>query len=482
MNTKLGQKHPKTGLTLDEFEHISSLADGAHLGAAVVVPPDIHRFEIYGASGSLETEKVRACFFAKGLPFVAKELDLAAGGNFDPNYARIRLVGLGQRVPYDACRWDGCKWDPFGATTMVDRQERRVIVNAGDIVEYMDRESCHAFGMYVDEHTHEAGKNSILEGRRKVWGWPVKWTFERIAMVRRQTRKVDELPLESLWFCGAARPPHVARFFAAPAHGAAQIAALRDHLRNGVECPLSAWHGFEYPDVKKKFDAPLREHYERELERRTAFWGGARHDAATYADAVEKVRRLIRDLDEDLTGWRVGGSKPGKNGGEPEPQGPWLGGDKLSVADAYWHVACVRLTGLGLGRMFDTHESTAAYSRRLLHQESLRKATYLWLGRDAFPLPALEPLVRAHGGRLAAERHRLAVLKAAGANGDAADVARAVAGYASRGGFGSIAFVVLVALLAWAGRSLAGGSSAAARPPPPRESGRDAADAPREAV
>lgn len=138
MNTRIGEKNKPTGLTLDEFEVIAAAAT-ATATPAVVCPPDIHRFEVYGCSGSLETEKVRAAFYAKGLPFIAKELDVARGANFDPAYARLRLIGLGLRVPYDAPRWDGCKWDPFGVTTLVDRQERRVIVNGADIIERVRR-------------------------------------------------------------------------------------------------------------------------------------------------------------------------------------------------------------------------------------------------------------------------------------------------------------------------------------------------------
>ena len=44
-------------VSLDEFEEIAA---AAHLTATktVVCPPDIHRFEVYGTSGCLETEKV----------------------------------------------------------------------------------------------------------------------------------------------------------------------------------------------------------------------------------------------------------------------------------------------------------------------------------------------------------------------------------------------------------------------------------------
>ena len=41
---------------------------------------------------------------------------------------RLRLLGVGLRVPYDAPGWDGCKWDPFGTTTLVDREKRVVVV------------------------------------------------------------------------------------------------------------------------------------------------------------------------------------------------------------------------------------------------------------------------------------------------------------------------------------------------------------------
>ena len=45
-------------LSLDEFEEIAA---AAHVTASktVVCPPDIHRFEVYGSSGCLETEKAR---------------------------------------------------------------------------------------------------------------------------------------------------------------------------------------------------------------------------------------------------------------------------------------------------------------------------------------------------------------------------------------------------------------------------------------
>ncbi|KAH8096571.1 hypothetical protein JL720_3950 [Aureococcus anophagefferens] len=102
--------------------------------------------------------QVRAAFFAKGLPFVAGS-SAPGGANFEPAYVRLRLLGVGLRTPYDAPGWDGCKWDPFGVTTLVDREKRVVVVvNAADIVEYMDAESCNASGMYVDEYMLNAGR------------------------------------------------------------------------------------------------------------------------------------------------------------------------------------------------------------------------------------------------------------------------------------------------------------------------------------
>ncbi|KAH8056684.1 hypothetical protein JL721_9967 [Aureococcus anophagefferens] len=335
--------------SLDEFEEIAA---AAHVTASktVVCPPDIHRFE------------VRAAFFAKGLPFVARELDVPGGANFEPAYVRLRLLGVGLRTPYDAPGWDGCKWDPFGVTTLVDREKRVVVVNgagqeseipnfkgsylgrfplvvnAADIVEYMDAESCNASGMYVDEYMLNAGKMSLISGARSVWGWPITWPFERRHLVKKAARL---------------------------------------------------------------------------LERTAAYWADRKHDGPAFARAVEATRRLIRDLDEDLVKFKVG--KKSDDGGEadaPQGVGEWLGGDKLSVGDCYWHVAAARLVGLGLGHMLDRYPRAGAYANRVLRHPELRKATYLWAGADDFPLPLLGPVVREVGGRVAHERHAVRVLAA----------------------------------------------------------------------
>ncbi|KAH8043985.1 hypothetical protein JL720_17243 [Aureococcus anophagefferens] len=286
---------------LDEFEEIAA---AAHVTASktVVCPPDIHRFEVYGSSGCLETEKAR-------------------GANFEPAYVRLRLLGVGLRTPYDAPGWDGCKWDPFGVTTLVDREKRVVVVvNAADIVEYMDAESCNASGMYVDEYMLNAGKMSLISGARSVWGWPITWPFERRHLVKK----------------------------------AARLA----------------------------------------------------------------TRRLIRDLDEDLVKFKVG--KKSDDGGDadaPQGVGEWLGGDKLSVGDCYWHVAAARSWGSASATC-----STATRGRRepRAPPPELRKATYLWAGADDFPLPLLGPVVREARYR----RSR-------------ADAARAAASYAARGSAGT---------------------------------------------
>ncbi|KAH8061823.1 hypothetical protein JL722_3777 [Aureococcus anophagefferens] len=385
-------------LSLDEFEEIAA---AAHVTASktVVCPPDIHRFE------------VRAAFFAKGLPFVARELDVPGGANFEPAYVRLRLLGVGLRTPYDAPGWDGCKWDPFGVTTLVDREKRVVVVvNAADIVEYMDAESCNASGMYVDEYMLNAGKMSLISGARSVWGWPITWPFERRHLVKKAARLVDEMPLEDLWFSGDRRPAYAKRFFRAEASGAAQLAFLRNHLDGGA-----------LPDL-------LKPHYERKLERTAAYWADRKHDGPAFARAVEATRRLIRDLDEDLVKFKVG--KKSDDGGDadaPQGVGEWLGGDKLSVGDCYWHVAAARLVGLGLGHMLDRYPRAGAYANRVLRHPELRKATYLWAGADDFPLPLLGPVVREVGGRVAHERHAVRVLRAAPARdrGGGFDVASA---------------------------------------------------------
>ena len=339
---------------------------------------------------------MRAAFFAKGLPFVARELDVPGGANFEPAYVRLRLLGVGLRTPYDAPGWDGCKWDPFGVTTLVDREKRVVVVNAADIVEYMDAESCNASGMYVDEYMLNAGKMSLISGARSVWGWPITWPFERRHLVKKAARLVDEMPLEDLWFSGDRRPAYAKRFFRAEASGAAQLAFLRKHLDGGA-----------LPDL-------LRPHYERKLERTAAYWADRKHDGPAFARAVEATRRLIRDLDEDLVKFKVG--KKSDDAGEadaPQGVGEWLGGDKLSVGDCYWHVAAARLVGLGLGHMLDRYPRAGAYANRVLRHPELRKATYLWAGADDFPLPLLGPVVREVGGRVAHERHAVRVLRAA---------------------------------------------------------------------
>ncbi|KAH8043622.1 hypothetical protein JL722_15094 [Aureococcus anophagefferens] len=198
----------------------------------------------------------------------------------------------------------------------------------------MDAESCNASGMYVDEYMLNAGKMSLISGARSVWGWPITWPFERRHLVKKAARLVDEMPLEDLWFSGDRRPAYAKRFFRAEASGAAQLAFLRNHLDGGAA------------------ETALR----RKLERTAAYWADRKHDGPAFARAVEATRRLIRDLDEDLVKFKVGKkSGDGGDAGAPQGVGEWLGGDKLSVGDCYWHVAAARLVGLGLGHMLDRY-------------------------------------------------------------------------------------------------------------------------------
>ena len=97
------------------------------------------RFELFAMRTSICSQKVRTALMVDDVAFV--EHQIIPFGNYDPAYARLRQLA--------APRWTDASWDgtssaenhgvdPLVVPTLVDLEERRVVVDSKAILHYLD--------------------------------------------------------------------------------------------------------------------------------------------------------------------------------------------------------------------------------------------------------------------------------------------------------------------------------------------------------
>ena len=110
------------------------------------------RFELYHASLSLCSFKVRTTLAEKGLAYSSHALSIMPAGkaipqNYRPEYVRLRLKGQEKQklvsgyTGASSVAEDG--FDPCVVPTLVDHQEGRVVIDSKNICEFLDEAARH---------------------------------------------------------------------------------------------------------------------------------------------------------------------------------------------------------------------------------------------------------------------------------------------------------------------------------------------------
>ena len=103
------------------------------------------RFELFHASNSICSQKVRAVLAHHGIAYVSHSMNLFTGDAYLPEYVRLRMAGcarhggaLVERHTGSTAASQGC--DPVVVPTLVDLEANAVIVDSKAICHYLDRQ------------------------------------------------------------------------------------------------------------------------------------------------------------------------------------------------------------------------------------------------------------------------------------------------------------------------------------------------------
>ena len=319
--------------SIDDYVAAADAALG-HPDRVRAVGGGSQRFLLYGSAFSICTQKLRMVFFEKGAGFAVRDMEILPPRmeNTHPDYVRLRLQGLqGRELVHgftgrSSVATEGV--DPVAVPTLVDLDERRVLVDALSIAGFLDR---------------------TLQGPE--------------LLPARLKREVDRA-------CAMADAlPQIAVMYGAHPDGDFRPRSLRDGLAGAHDTKiiklmegrsLSVGH----PKLIAAYDAKIRKE------------AAARHyvrDATLMRGAVAEMLAGVEALEGML--------KDGQD---------WLF-DAFTLADIWWAAALYRMQWLGMSFAWEAghplndkpRPRVAAYLGRLVARQGFRDAVTGW---PAFPL------------------------------------------------------------------------------------------------
>ncbi|MEM9197622.1 MAG: glutathione S-transferase family protein [Pseudomonadota bacterium] len=255
------------------------------------------RFELYHCSLSLCSHKVRAVLAEKGEPYTSHAMSIMPAGNlipqnYRPEYVRLRL--LGQERPHFVSGYTGVSsveqegFDPCVVPTLVDHKEGRIVIDSKRICEYIDENADQGEALIPAELKDAVEEQLVLVDRAP-----------HVALLYGAHPKEDRRPAG---LAGNIKGVH-----------ARKIRCLRGLLEH---------IGSNEPD--------LRAAYEAKIAKESAAGAFMLNDAQMIA-AHQQGQAHVRDLEAQLE----------KSGG------PWVCGDRYTMADIVWTVSLYRLQWLG---------------------------------------------------------------------------------------------------------------------------------------
>ena len=312
------------------------------------------RFESYHAPFSICSEKVRCVLLLKNADFSAYDVDLRSQENYKPEYVALRSLGREGRELVGGHSWTGSTsvadmgFDPLVLPTLVDNFKKKVIVDSKNIMEYIEQEI----------------------------PTPPLYPETCREVVEKHVEIVDKTPHAGLLYGGDPDNDTRPGFVKAFANGLCQkqIKALEFWL-NDENLP---------EDIH-----PL---YEAKLKKCQSVNKTLSHDPDMLRSSIKITKELLAELNKDLV----------KSGG------PWICGNRFTMADIAWHVSLLRFLTFGCGYLWEDLPNVHTYISVVMNHPVLKKATYTWPGY--IPSPHLTSLLRREGGLMLSERNRLMVV------------------------------------------------------------------------
>ncbi|MEM6596450.1 MAG: glutathione S-transferase family protein [Pseudomonadota bacterium] len=288
------------------------------------------RFEAYHASLSLCSHKVRTVLAEKQQPYKSHAMNIMPSGkfvphNYRPAYVRLRLKAAQQRAfvsgysGASAVAVEGV--DPLVVPTLVDHEEGKVIIDSRAICEHVAKSADTGTDLMPDD---------------------------LLADIDRMTALVDTLP-------------HVALMYGAHPE--------KDNRPKGLVNGITGIHAKKIKAAQTVLDqlpagSDLRPAYEAKIAKESAAAGFV-IDGDSMRAAHEAGRQHVADLEAQLK----------------ESGGPWVFGDRFTIADIQWTVSIFRLMWLGHGEWWapgSGNDRVADYYARAAKRPSFRSAVVEW--------------------------------------------------------------------------------------------------------
>lgn len=292
------------------------------------------RFELYHAAPSLCSMKVRTVLAEKQVPYFSHDLNLMirkaeAPECYLPGYVRLRLQGAPDAelargyTGQSSMTTEG--FDACVVPTLVDHEAERIVVDSARICAYID--------------AHTDGEPLVPEALSNEVG--------------AQVALVDQAP-------------HVAVLYGAHPDEDVRPPLLRKNITGVHAKKIAAIEGLK---AGVGDDPRLTSAYDSKIAKER---GGAGFmlDADRMREAHRAMDAHVGQLEEQLA----------------SHDGPWVLGERFTMADVMWTVSLFRMKWLGIGGAWEESASrrrVRAYVERAFERPSFRAGVFDWPG--AYP-------------------------------------------------------------------------------------------------
>lgn len=292
------------------------------------------RFELYHASPSLCSHKVRTVLAEKQLAYTSHDLNVMPAGkfvphNYRPEYVKLRLQGAPDARLVSGYTGESSVtnqgFDPCVVPTLVDHQAARVVVDSNVICEYINAQI-------------ETGTDLI----------PTDLADD----IKAQDELVDQAP-------------HVAALYGAHPDKDTRPMGLKKNIA-GVHAKKIRALNAMIDLVGDDGDPEVLAAYRAKIAKESAA-GAFVADAQTMRETHQQMSKHVDALDQQL--------RSHSNG--------WVCGPSYTMADIMWTVSIWRMKWLGFGHLWEAdagRDRLNAYLERAFARPSFRAAVADWPG------------------------------------------------------------------------------------------------------
>ncbi len=285
-------------------------------------------YDLYHFGFSICSNKVRAVLFELDLVWRSLELDPNARENYKPQYVRLRLASAIAQTTAFAQGWEGgssvaeAGFDALAVPTLVDNANSNVVADSLQICLHLAR-------------SHATIRDLL--------------PADLEADVLEQLDAVD-------------RTPHVALLYGANPDGDGRALVFRRGFK--TEHAKKAEAARRHAEAVRGEDAKLDAAYAAKIAKESA--------GSAFVSSPKKMRAAIADVDRLIERFAETLDRSG---------GPWIFGERYTLADTFWAVSLFRLQFLGYGWLYrrrPERTSVARYTERAFARPSIIGAIGHW--------------------------------------------------------------------------------------------------------